>query len=395
MRIAICGAGIAGPTLAYWLHRSGRHEVTLIEKAPDFRTGGYIVDFWGTGYTVAERMGILPELHGAGYSVREMRLVDKRGRKVGGFAASAIRQILNNRFTSLPRGDLALAIYRTIEGRVETIFGDTISAIEERATDVYVSFEHCSPRTFDIVIGADGLHSAVRNLVFGTERQFEIQLGYHVAAFEVIGYQPRDELVYLSYSLPGRQVSRFSMRGDRTLFLLVFVDEYMTAPEPHDLNERKALLHKVFGDAGWECPQILKAMDDVETLYFDSVSQIKLDRWSKGRVMLIGDAAACVSLVAGEGAGLAMTEAYVLAGELQRAGHDYLQAFHQHEQRLRTLVESKQKSALRFASAFAPKTRLGIWFRNQVTKLLRIRFVAQLLLERAVRDNFALPNYAM
>jgi 2-polyprenyl-6-methoxyphenol hydroxylase-like FAD-dependent oxidoreductase len=395
MRIAICGAGIAGPTLAYWLHRSGRHEITLIEKAPHFRTGGYILDFWGTGYTVAERMGILPEVRATGYSVQELRMVDDRGRKVGGFSTGMFRKLLNDRFTSLPRGDLALTIYRTIEGRVETIFGNTISAIEERVPDVHVSFEHGPPRAFDLLIGADGLHSVVRNLTFGHEQQFETQLGYHIAAFEVVGYKPRDELVYVSFALPGRQVSRFSLRGDRTLFLLAFVSDYMTDPEPHNIDERKSLVHRVFGDAGWECPQILNAMHEVKSLYFDSASQIKLDRWSKGRVILIGDAGACVSLLAGEGAGLAMTEAYVLAGELKRAGHDYQAAFHQYEQRMRLFIEGKQKSAKKFAAAFAPRTRLGIWFRNQVTKLVRIPFVAKFFLGRVVRDDFDLPNYEL
>ena len=392
MRVAISGAGIAGPSLAHWLRRGG-HEVVLIEKAPQFRTGGYAIDFWGVGYTVAERMGILPEVREHGYAVRELRIVDERGRKVGGFSTDVIRRMVKDRWTTLPRGDLAAAIYRTIENRVETLFDNSISAIDERATGVLVSFERGAAREFDLVIGADGLHSTVRELAFGPERQFERRLGYRVAAFEVEGYRPRDELAYVTYSTPGRQVGRFSLRGDRTMFLFVFVSEGMAGPEPPDAAGRKALLHEVFADAGWECPQILRAMDQVGDVYFDRVSQVRMDGWSKGRVMLIGDAAACVSLLAGEGAGLAMTEAYVLAGELNRAGHDYRAAYRRYEQRLRPFVEGKQESARNFASAFTPKTRLGVWFRNQVTRLMAVPPVAHYFVGRDLRDDFDLPNY--
>jgi 2-polyprenyl-6-methoxyphenol hydroxylase-like FAD-dependent oxidoreductase len=394
MKIAISGAGVAGPTLAYWIRRTG-HDPTLIEKAPHFRTGGYIIDFGLSGYTVAERMGVVPELRKAGYSVRELRFLDDRGRKTGGFSTDGIRRMLKDRYTSLARGDLAATIYRTIEGRVECIFGDSISAVQEHDGGVRVSFQQAAPRDFDLVIGADGLHSTVRELVFGPESQFEKQLGYHVAAFEVEGYRPRDELVYVCHGKPGWQAARFSQRDDRTVFLFVFVSECMAGPEPHGLDERKALLHRVFDGAGWECPQILRAMDSVEDLYFDRASQIRMDAWSKGRVMLIGDAACCISLLGGEGAGLAMTEAYVLAGELKRAGPDYREAFARCEQRLRPFIEGKQKAARKFASSFAPKTRLGVWFRNQVTKVMGIPLVADFFIGRAVRDDFDLPEYEM
>jgi 2-polyprenyl-6-methoxyphenol hydroxylase-like FAD-dependent oxidoreductase len=391
MRVAINGAGIAGPSLAYWLQRSG-HEVVLVEKAPQFRTGGYAVDFWGVGYTVAERMGILPEVRAQGYAFRELRMVDERGRKVGGFSIDVLRQKMMDRFTTVPRGDLAAAIYRTIENQVETLFDNSISAIDERATGALVSFEHGPSREFDLVIGADGLHSTVRDLVFGPERQFEKPLGYRVAVFEVEGYRPRDALVFVTYTTPGRQVGRFALRGDRTMFSFIFASDRMTSPEPLNAQERKAVLHQVFADAGWECPQILHAMDQIGDLHYDRVSQIRMDGWSKGRVMLIGDAAACASLLAGEGAGLAMTEAYVLAGELNRAGHDYRAAYRRYEQLLRLFVEGKQKSAGYFALALVPKTPVGVWIRNQVTKLMAFPPLAHYFLGRKLRDDFDLPN---
>jgi 2-polyprenyl-6-methoxyphenol hydroxylase-like FAD-dependent oxidoreductase len=392
MRIAINGAGIAGACLAYWLERSG-HDVVLIEKASQFRTGGYGVDFWGVGYTVAERMGILPELRANGYTFREVRDVDKRGRKVGGFSTDFLRQSLMDRFTSIPRGDLAAAIYRIIGSRVETLFDNSISAINERATGVLVSFEHGTARQFDLVIGADGLHSTVRALVFGPERQFEKPLGYRVATFEVEGYRPRDELIGVTYTTPGRQVGRFALRGDRTIFSFLFSGEKLTGPEPRNASERKAVLHQVFADAGWECPQILHAMNQIDDMYYDRVSQIRMDGWSKGRVMLIGDASACVSLLAGEGTGLAMTEAYVLAGELNRAGEDYQAAYRRYEQLMRPFVEGKQKVAMYFAAAFVPKTWAGVWLRNQATKLMAFPPLADYFFVRHVRDDFELPNY--
>jgi 2-polyprenyl-6-methoxyphenol hydroxylase-like FAD-dependent oxidoreductase len=394
MKIAISGAGIAGPTLAYWLERTG-HEPTLIEQAPQLRTAGYIVDFWGVGYTVAERMGILPAVREAGYTVSEVRLVDANGRKAGGFSIDAFRRILEDRFTSVRRGDLAAAIHQALAGRVETVFDDSVTAIEEHGDGVHVGFRRSAARDFDLLIGADGLHSAVRALAFGPEERFEVPLGFQVAAFELAGYHPRDELVYVSHTQPGRQIARFSLRGDRTLVLLVFLTELAAGTEPQSLADCKALLHRVFDGSGWEAAAILEAMDGVEGIYFDRVSQIRMPTWSAGRVMLIGDAAACVSLLAGEGTGLAMTEAYVLAGELEFADGNHREAFGACEAGLRPFIEGKQKSAAAFASAFAPKTRLGLWLRNKASRLMAAPVFADLLMGRTLRDDFELPDYDM
>jgi 2-polyprenyl-6-methoxyphenol hydroxylase-like FAD-dependent oxidoreductase len=220
----ISGVGIAGPTLAYWLARCG-FKTTLVEVAPHLRTGGYVIDFWGRGFDVAEKMGLLPAIKREGYDVKELRLVGATGRRVGGFNAEVFRSATNGRYVSIPRGQLAKIIYQSIEGRCETIFGDSITKIVQDEHRVCVTFERTLPRNFDIVIGADGLHSVVRKLVFGKQDRFEKYLGYVVAAFTVNGYRPRDEDVYVSYSLPSKQVARFAMRDDRTMFLFVFADE--------------------------------------------------------------------------------------------------------------------------------------------------------------------------
>jgi 2-polyprenyl-6-methoxyphenol hydroxylase-like FAD-dependent oxidoreductase len=394
MKVVISGAGVAGPTLAWWLARSG-HEVTVIEAAPRLRTGGYIIDFWGVGYTVAERMGLLPAIHRAGYAVEEVRFVDGRGRRAGGFGANVFRRTVGDRFVSLPRGDLAEAIYRSVEGRVATRFGASISSVNEQPNGLRLRLDDGVELDCDLLVGADGLHSNVRALCFGPQERFERTLGYYVAAFEVRGYRPREELTYISYGLPGRQISRFSERDDLTMFLFVFTADHLPDREPVDLEGRKAALREVFRGAEWEWPAIREAMDEAPELYFDRVSQIVTPCWSSGRVALIGDAAACVSLLAGEGTGLAMTEAYVLAGELARAGDDHAVAFRRYEDRLRSFVEGKQKAARQFAGSFAPRTAFGVWFRNQATRLMGIPKVADLLIGTSLRDDLELPDYGL
>jgi 2-polyprenyl-6-methoxyphenol hydroxylase-like FAD-dependent oxidoreductase len=392
MRIIINGAGIAGPTLAYWLRRAS-HEVLLVEAAPQLRRGGFVNDFWGVGYDVAEKMGILPQIRDVGYQVKEIRFVDRHGRKRGGFTTGVFQRLLNGRFTTLRRSDLAATIYGALEGTVETIFADSVASIEETGHGVRVSFDHAPPREADLVVGADGLHSRVRRLVFGPDALVEVSLGYHVAAFEVEGYRPRDDLVYVSHGAPGRQISRWSMRDDKTLFLLVLRDEYLPTESPSTEQEPKAVLARAFADVGWECPRILAALASVGSIYFDRVSQIRMDRWTRGRTALIGDAAACVSLLAGEGAGLAMAEAYVLAGELRNCGSDHSAAFARYQQRIMPFLKRKQESAAKFASSFAPKTALGITFRDLVTRLLRLPLVLDFLFGRELRDEIKLPDY--
>jgi len=386
MKVVINGAGVAGPTLAYWLTGAG-HDVLLVEEAPELRSGGYIIDFWGAGYEIAERMGLVPQITALGYQVREVRFVDRRGRRIGGFSTDVFRRMTNGRFTTVRRSDLSAVIYGALNGRVQTMFGDSIEAIEDHAGSTRIHFRCAPPRDADLVIGADGLHSGVRRIAFGPQSAFEVSLGYHVAAFELSGYRPRDELVYVSHAVPGRQISRFAMRDDKTLFLFVFRDEYLPDDRAQALDH-KAALAQVFADVGWECPQILSAMGKVTDVYFDRVSQIRMDHWTKRRTALVGDAAACVSLLAGEGTGLAMAEAYVLAQSLRASADDPQQAFARYEQCLMPFLKRKQISAAKFASSFVPKTAVGISVRNVVTGLLRIPAVANFFIGRDLRDDF-------
>jgi 2-polyprenyl-6-methoxyphenol hydroxylase-like FAD-dependent oxidoreductase len=390
MKILISGAGIAGPCLAYWLARHG-FTPTLVERAPQLRKGGYLVDFWGAGFDVAERMGLAGKLVELGYRMQELRQVDRDGKRISGFSVDIFDRMTGGRFTSIARGDLAASIYDALGGRVETIFDDNIVAIDPRADGVEVRFERGAARTFDLVIGADGLHSQVRRLAFGEDAEVEQFLGLKVAAFAVDGYRPRDELVYVVHTEVGQQIGRFAMRDDRTMFLFIFTDP--TPEVPTDGAGQRALLRERFAASGWECPAILEALDGAHGVYVDRVSQIHLDRWSKGRVALVGDAAFCVSLLGGQGSALAMVAAYVLAGELKAAEGRHEIAFARYEERLHAMIARKQKAALRFAPFFAPGSRAGMFMRNQMMKLMGIPFVAELAVGRELRDEPELPQY--
>ena len=227
-----------------------------------------------------------------------------------------------------------------------------------------------------------------------TER-FERYLGIKVAAFEVEGYRPRDELVYVMFSEVGQQVSRFALRNDRTMFLFTFAE---ADPDyPHDTRGQKAVLRKRFARSGWECPKILEALDAAHNWYFDRVSQICIDggdnRWARGRVVLVGDAAVCISLLGGQGSALGMAAAYILAGELRRARGRHDEAFAAYQRRFGSFVSMKQRAARRFAGAFAPRSSWSLFLRNEMLRLLSIEWLAKVAAGREFADRMALPDY--
>ena len=388
--VLISGAGIAGPTLAYWLKRAG-HVPTLVERAPALRRGGYVIDFWGLGYDLAERMGLLPAIDRAGYHVRETRIVDDEGRRIAGFGTRVFDKLTGGRFVTLARSDLSRLLYETIGDTTEVIFDDEIVALEERPDHVGVRLLRGGERRFDLVVGADGLHSAVRRLAFGPQQAFERHLGYGVAEFEIHGYGRRDENTYLMYTRPGRMIGRFALHDGRTLFVLIFAGD--ADRWPTTLADQKAKLREIYRDARWEWPQIGHALAHCDDLYFDRVSQIKMNGWSRGRIAVIGDAAFCVSLVAGQGSALAMISAYVLAGELARADGRHREAFGAYEILLRSYIATKQRGAERFAAAFAPRTSYGLWFRNQILRVLSWPGVASLAVGRDLADRLEIPDY--
>jgi 2-polyprenyl-6-methoxyphenol hydroxylase-like FAD-dependent oxidoreductase len=389
MRILIVGAGIAGPTMAYWLLRTG-HEVTLVERAPQLRRGGYLVDFWGAGFDVAERMGIVPELRRRGYPLREARAVDQNGHRIASLRPSAIMGA-SQRYVSIARSDLAAVIYEALDTSAELILNDSVHALVDGGDRVQVTFETGPARDFDLVVGADGQHSRVRGLVFGPEESFERYLGIVVSAFEAEGYRPRDELVAMMHAEVGFQAVRLSLRDNLTLFL--FTVRHEGSVPTDDPAAQQALLRTRLADAGWETSAMLDLMPQAKTFYFDSVSQIRMPSWTRGRVALVGDAAAAPSFLAGQGSALAMVESYILAAELASCS-DHREAFANYENRLRPLLQSKQDAAARLGLAFAPSSSLQLLLRNAVMRFMGLPKVAESVMGKSFRDAVELPAIA-
>jgi 2-polyprenyl-6-methoxyphenol hydroxylase-like FAD-dependent oxidoreductase len=210
--VLISGVGIGGPTLAYWLKAAG-FEPTLVEHAPKLRTGGYVIDFWGLGYDM------LDKIDRAGYHIREMRIVNRKGERISGFGTNVFRELTDSRYVTIGRSDLSRLLFETIRKDMEIVFGDEIISLGEQSDSVQVEFKRSSQRRFDLVVGADGLHSAVRRLVFGPQEQFEKRLGYTVAAFEARGYTSRRKrLCDLLPPRPDAGTGSIKRRSD-TLFI--------------------------------------------------------------------------------------------------------------------------------------------------------------------------------
>ena len=389
MRVAINGAGVAGPTLAYWLREYG-HEPVLFERAAAPRKGGYLVDFWGLGYEIADRMGLIPGLRRRGYEMEWMRMMDSDGRETARIDLAPMRDALEGRFISIPRVDLAAALLGACDG-IPAHFGVHVTGIDQDGNGVTATFSDGREERFDLLFGADGLHSGVRELAFGQQERFERFLDCYIAAIRLHGYPHRDELTYVSHTMLERQAARVSLDRDETLVLLVFRADLIDGDPAED--QQKAALRRAYGDMGWEVPELLDAIDQAEDVFIDRISQIFVPSWTAGRVGLLGDAAACPSLLAGEGTGLAMLEAFVLAGELHRAGSDFARAFAAYDERLRSFVTAKQKGALPFRGFFAPRTVLGLSVRNVAVHAMTNRFLAGRLLPHALHDDFELPEY--
>jgi 2-polyprenyl-6-methoxyphenol hydroxylase-like FAD-dependent oxidoreductase len=387
VRIGINGVGIAGPTLAYWLREYG-HEPVLFEQADSLRTEGYVVDFWGLGYDVAERMGIIDELRAKATEQERLSFVDGHGKEIAHLDTGKVREQWNGRFITVPRGAICQAAFDAC-GDVRAEFGVNIVGIEERADGVEAVLSDGRTERFDAIVGADGLHSATRELVFGASSQFERFLGAYVAAYRAPDYPHVDPGWYVAHSIPNRWAARIQRFDGVTVILLVFRAGLLDHEPRHE--EVRAALRQVYDGMGWEVPEMLEHLDE-GPVYFDRVSQIRMPAWSKGHVTLVGDAAACPSLLAGEGTGLAMTEAYVLAGELHASGGDVALAFRRYEEKLSAFVAGEQKGALIFRSFFVPSSRLGVVARDLVTRLAALPGLTKVIAGRTV-PPFPLEDY--
>ena len=361
--VLISGASVAGPALAFWLHRYG-FQPTIVERAPAVRPGGYAIDFRGTSLRVLERMGLLPEVQRKQTRIGAITIVDRNNRKVAsmpdGFTSGELE---------VPRGDLAAIFHEATRETTEYIFDDSIVDIEESAGGVEVFFERGGRRRFDLVVGADGLHSRVRSIVFGKEADFVRYLGFHVSVFTIPNYLNLEN-AGLYYGTLGKKVGIFSGGDPREAKASFF---FSTEPLDHmrrDSERQKKILRQHFQDEGWELARLLELMEAAPDFYFDSVSQVKMDRWSAGRSVLVGDAAWCASPLSGMGTGMAIIGAYVLAGKLAEANGEYQVAFKNYESLMRAFVEKCQGIADGGAEWFVPRTRFRLWLSTQMWKIL-------------------------
>ncbi|MCQ9154480.1 FAD-dependent monooxygenase [Acidomonas methanolica] len=361
-QVLISGASIAGPALAFWLARYG-FDVTVVERAPTVRTGGYPIDVRGTAIDVVERMGLLPHIRAAHVHARLLTFVDGNGREIGSLPIyEAIGS--NERDVELPRGTLTSLLYEaTRRGTTRYRFNDSIEALHDDGRGVEIRFASGIEERYDIVIGADGLHSRTRRLVFGPEERFRHDLGSCFAIFSL----PND--LGLSHggvfhAEPGRIAGLFAVQdSERAFGFMTFVTDQ---PAPREMKGQIDLLHAAYAGMRWEVPRLLEALEKADDLYFDSVSQIRMPHWSHGRVALVGDAAFAPSFRSGQGTSLALVGTYVLAGEL--AIHDDpAAAFEAYERIVRPFVEANQALATDGRGAFfLPRTQEDIDARDQM-----------------------------
>jgi 2-polyprenyl-6-methoxyphenol hydroxylase-like FAD-dependent oxidoreductase len=391
--ILISGAGIAGTTLAYWLQRFG-FIPTIVEQAPKLREGGYAIDFWGAGFDVAEQMDIVPDLRSADVGIDEVVFVDADNHRKAAMNYSQIKNMMKGRALTLLRSDLAKVIYQHLDKNIEIIFGDSIADIAQLKNEVNVTFSSGLQRRFDLVIGADGLHSKVRELAFGNEEQFEQYYGYYTASF-TIENNVTAGTAFLTYNVPGKQAAIYSLDDNKAATFFIFSAPQKLAINHHDILKQKAVLRSHFANAGWKCAALLSKMDDAPDFYFDTVSQVQMNRWSNQRISLAGDACDCPSLLSGQGSTLAMVGAYVLAGELKEANGDYTTAFAKYESLFRPFITRKQRLAQNFAKSLVPETKFGIWRRNFFMKLMALPFVTRMFVNQFMDDDLHLKNYMM
>ena len=389
MRVLISGASIAGPALAYWLHRAGA-EVTVVEKAGAVRGGGYPIDIRGTALDAVDRMGVLPQLQAAHIDTRRLTFLNPDGSTITSAQPESLAGGVEGRDLEVRRGDLTAILYDLVRDDVEFRFDDSIEILTHHRDVVTVTFRSGLRRTFDLVIGADGLHSRTRHLVFGPEQQFHHYLGYCFAGFTMRNTFGLSHEAVL-WNTPGRGAALYAVGdGDEIHGFLNF-----SRPEPpfdafRDPRAQRDLVAAVFADAGWEVPRLVAAMRTADDLFFDVVSQIRMPGWSRGRVALVGDAAHAPSFLTGQGSSLALVGAYVLAGELATRP-DHEEAFAAYEKGIRDFVELNQARVSEGDATLFPRTEEALAQRNAALRRLATLPATP---ERPEHSALVLPDYA-
>lgn len=375
-RVLISGASVAGPAVAFWLSRYG-FDVTVVERAPGIRPGGYAVDFRGSGMRALERMNLVDEIKRHETRATSITMVDENDRLLAklpdGFTSGELE---------IRRGDLAEVLYAATRNDAKYVFNDSIASIEQDANGVNVKFVSGDVQTFDLVIGADGLHSNVRSVVFGPEEEFVRHMGYYIAVFTVPDFMNLGASGRYYVEL-GRRVGCFGWADGSAKASFYFTSKRFDY-DRKDVASQKQLLRETFAGMGWAAPRMLEAMDASSDFYFDSLSQVKMESWSKGRVVLLGDAASCTSPMAGMGTSIAVVGAYVLAGELKEANGDYAGAFARYEATMRAFTVEAQKMA-EGVSWFIPATRLKLWLSSKMWSMMPQSTMRKLMVEQPTK----------
>ncbi|WP_108933447.1 FAD-dependent monooxygenase [Streptomyces ardesiacus] len=394
-RVLISGASIAGPALAHWLDRYG-FEVTVVEKAAAVRGGGYAIDVRGTAREAVDRMGLLPALRKAHVDSQRITFVDAAGEPVGSLQPEQLTGGEAGVDLEVRRGDLADALYTPLRDRVEFLFDDSIATLDDVGDAVHVVFDSGLRRTFDLVVGADGLHSNTRRLVFGPEEPFHRYLGHVFAGFTLPNeFGLAHEAVI--WNEPGRSAVLYAHEpADRLHGFLTFTRDTPPFAAFRDPRAQRDLVAACFPERVWHLPRLVEGMREADDLFFDVVSQIHMPAWSHGRVVLAGDAAHATSFISGQGSSVALVGAYVLAGEL--ATHaDHADAFAAYERLIRPFAERNQALATGGGSAVTPTTRQEIEARNALLRdpeaAVRTMVTASAQEGRAAHSALVLPDY--
>ncbi|GGP99682.1 FAD-dependent oxidoreductase [Streptosporangium pseudovulgare] len=354
MRAIIIGAGIAGLAAALRLEQAG-WDVLVAERAPERRGGGYGVTFGGIGHDGAERMGILPALRRRAFTTRELVYRRPGGEPRFTLSGQVITATMGARSFNILRGDIEAVLYEAVRESAAIRFGTTVTAVGQDDEAVHVTLSDGTVEHADLLIGADGLHSATRALVFGPEEDYRLDMGHRVAVY-MLGERPAGlpEGTTGTISAGGRTFAMMSVGDGRTA---AFFGYRSDLGRPQRSPEE---LHEVYGDMGWLVPQALEGLRSADSVYFDTISQMVVDRWSHGRVVLLGDAAWCVTLFAGYGSSLAVGGADLLGAALERHPGDVAAALAEWEARLRPEAEKKQRLGRRVKGVYAPRSQVAL-----------------------------------
>ncbi|MEV5330045.1 FAD-dependent monooxygenase [Nonomuraea sp. N2-4H] len=367
MRTVISGAGISGLALAHRLAALGG-EVVVVERAPGPRPQGYMIDFFGPGLEAVEAMGLLPAFERAAYDYPEGHLVGEDGRRR---ATLRTKGFARGRLLSLMRPDIEAVLAEHLPAEVEVRYGVALTGVDERAGGVAVTLSDGAALEADLLVGADGIHSTVRRLVFGPEERYLRYLGLHTAAFtfDAPDVHAATRRAFCLTDSADRQMGFYALRNGRVATFLVH-----RSADPALPDDPREAIRRAYAGLGWVTPRALEQIPPAEEIYYDQVAQIETPRWSSGRTVLLGDAAYAVSLLAGQGASLGIAGAYVLADRLAHAP-SIEEATAGFERMWRPVVEERQRNARSLARWFLPSSRSDLRIRRVVLALSRVPFV--------------------